>query len=119
MANNAVRVNDMTSGHDCYPPQRIKQGSNTVFVNNRAAIRQGDLCEAHSCGLAAHYSYTETKDDWDKRTVFINGVPPTRLGDTMSIGLDKKKTGISVEDNSEVSCKSIVITASANVFFGE
>ena len=121
VANNVVRKNDLASGHGCFPPHRIIGGSPTVFVNKRNVIRQGDLCEPHSCGLVinSHYSYTETKDDWGTRTVFINGTPATRLGDTMSVGVEKKKTGISSETHEEVNCESIVITASSNVFFGE
>lgn len=102
MANNAVRKNDMTSGHSCFPPQQIIGGSPNVFVNNRAAIRQGDKVEEHTCGLEAHAAITEIKDG--HRTVFINGIPPTRLGDKMDKSLP---------------CESIVITASSNVFFGE
>jgi len=102
VANNAVRRNDMTSGHSCYPPQRIVGGSPNVFINKRNAIRQGDAVEVHTCGITSHGAITDIKDG--KRTVFINGIPPTRLGDKM---------------DESTPCGSIVITASSNVFFGE
>lgn len=117
MANNAVRVNDMTSGHDCFPPQKIIGGSPNVFANERNVVRQGDKCQSHVCGMTSHHSYTEQKIG--KRSVFVNGIPPTRLGDTMSLGVDKRGVGIVDETGEETRCTSIVITASSTVFFGE
>lgn len=102
VANNAVRKNDMTSGHHCFPPQRISGGSPDVFANKRNVIRQGDDVGSHTCGIASHGAITDIKPG--RRTVFINGIPPTRLGDKM---------------DESTPCSSIVITASSNVFFGE
>lgn len=108
--NNAVRKNDMTSGHSCYPPQRIIGGSPNVFVNKRNVIRQGDDVKKHACGLGEpHPAWTEIKER--ECTVFVNGKRPTKLGDKMD-----KDIPLAM---SQPWCKSIVITASSNVFLGD
>ena len=88
MPKNAVRLNDMTTGHGCFPPQKIIKASTNVNVNGRGVARDGDAVEEHICKANSHGG-----------TVFINGKPAAKI-------------------LSSVSCGGKVMTGSGNVFFG-
>ncbi|MBR1602595.1 MAG: hypothetical protein IJ667_04060 [Synergistaceae bacterium] len=45
----AARLNDVCTGHSCFPPRVNVQGSPNVFTNGRPNHRQGDAWETHCC----------------------------------------------------------------------
>lgn len=116
--DNAVRVRDLTTGHGCYPPQEIVEGSPNVFVNNRHVVRNGDHVDYHTCNPAdiesLHNGWCEIKDDHGRKKfkVVINGRKPARL-------LDRIEPHEETEPPPEKPCGGKVMTASSNVFFGE
>lgn len=59
-----ARLTDVTTGHDCFPPETIIQGSSTVFSENLAVARQGDLGSGHICGHSFHQTaLSQVSDD--------------------------------------------------------
>lgn len=135
---NAIRVNDLTSGHGCYPPQKIMTGSANVHANSRNVVRKGDELEYHLCvpGEYAHNAQVRIIDDRttyprtyqdeperEKYTVWINGIPPARLKDKMEFA--KLITGELIDPprllrkDEDSFCEGIIITGSKNVFFEE
>jgi uncharacterized Zn-binding protein involved in type VI secretion len=72
------------------------QCSSDVFVNSIGAVRVGDLCRPHPHPGCAVYP---TPLSTGSATVFVNGKPLGRLGDTHS-------------------CSARIITGSTNVFAG-
>jgi len=90
-----ARLNDLCTGHSCFPPRPNVQGSPTVFVNGRNWHRVGDLWGSHCCGLSCHGSVLVKGSS----TVFVNGIPAGRITDP-------------------VACGSVVMTGSHNVSAG-
>lgn len=94
----ACRVlEDLCTGHDCFPPRQCDEGSPDVFVNGRQLHREGDSWLTHCCPitLECHASVL----DKGSPTVFANGKEAGRVGDP-------------------VACGSDVATGSPNVFIG-
>lgn len=83
------------SGHSCFPIHKNIQGSNDVYVNNTPVHRQGDLWQPHTCGPDTHTGVLAKGSS----TVYVNGKQLGRIGDP-------------------VSCGSITIDGSLNVFCG-
>lgn len=81
-AKPVVRLNDICTGHGCFPPRPNIQGSPNVFVNGRPAHRVGDAWAAHCCGVPCHAG-TAAKGS---STVFVNGKPLCRVGDDVDCG---------------------------------
>lgn len=105
---NAVRLKDMTTGHDCHPPQEISTASTNVFVNSRGVARVGDEVEIHKCSPEAegHAGWIKIKPG---TKVFINGMKPAKIMDVIDGQGDKRCP----EDS------NFIMTGSSNVFFGE
>jgi len=81
MSLGVVRIGDKCTGHGIWPPRACDTGSGDVFVNNIAAHRQGDHWVTH-CGLGCHDSTLSGGSS----TVYVNGSPIGRIGDTVSCG---------------------------------
>lgn len=78
---SAIRVGDMCSGHDGYPPRPCVSGSNNVFINKLPAHRTGDAWASH-CKRSCHTSVMAAGSP----TVFVNGIPMARNGDPVVCG---------------------------------
>ncbi|WEM34254.1 PAAR motif of membrane protein [Xanthomonas phage X1] len=74
-------------GHGCYPPQKVLQGSPTVFIEGLPAHRVGDAIQPHCCDHC-HPSFAAMGSS----TVFVNGQPLMRIGDSANCG-SKLMTG--------------------------
>ena len=92
-----TRLGDDCTGHGCWPPRPSVAGSPNVYVNSRAAHRQGDAWAAHTCPdlPETHASVLAA----GSATVFANGKQLGRIGDP-------------------VACGSSVAEGSGNVFAG-
>lgn len=75
------RLADMTMGHGCYPPQKIIQGSENVFVEGKPTHRVGDAIQPHCCD-GCHPSRASSGSP----TVFVNGRAMMRVGDRANCG---------------------------------
>lgn len=91
-----TRKGDLDTGHDACPPHPSIQGSSDVFVNKKAAHRQGDEWGVHGCPVHAPHGAILSSGSG---TVFVNGKALGRIGDP-------------------VSCGSSVATGSGDVFAG-
>ena len=97
---SAARLNDICTGHECWPPRPSIEGSPNVFVNGRPLHRQGDGWDVHccthpDCPHGCHKSILASGSS----TVFVNGKQAGRIGDP-------------------VACGGNVATGSENVFVG-
>ena len=76
----AVRLNDYSSGHGCFPSKPNIEASNDTFVNGRGAVRVGDAWAIHCCGSSCHSSVSSGGSP----NTFINGRRGVRTGDDIS-----------------------------------
>lgn len=79
----ATRLGDADTGHDACPPTALVSASGDVFINGKAAGRQGDAYAPHGC--KTHPSHTATISG-GSGTVYVNGKPAARVGDAVSCG---------------------------------
>ena len=77
------RLNDMCSGHGCFPPTPSIAGSPNVVINGLPALRQGDAVAPHGCGKCAPHGRSVSGGS---PTVFVNGRPLARVGDSVDCG---------------------------------
>lgn len=99
---NAVRLNDLTTGHSCFPPQKIVECSPNVFVNGRGVVCSGHKPEKHICTPMDPGHTGPIAPDKPPKTVFVNGKRPAKIMDPV-----------------KGACGGMVMTGSSNVFFGE
>lgn len=98
MGAPAARKTDLSSGHSCFPPAPIMNGSSNVKINGKEAARQGDKVKEHACPLTSSHGSVIINPGCST-TVFINGMPAARVG-------------------SQCSCPQTIITGSGNVMIG-
>lgn len=82
MGRAVVRIGDLSTGHQCFPPQTSLTGSSNVFINGKGAVRVGDLWSVHVCDTAFHPGTQITGSS----TVFVNGKPLARIADAINCG---------------------------------
>ena len=80
-----ARKADSCTGHPFYPPRSSSAGSPDVFVNNRAAHRNGDGWSSH-CKTIKPFDCHGASLAGGSSTVFVNGKPLGRVGDSVSCG---------------------------------
>ncbi|MGR6771241.1 type VI secretion system PAAR protein [Pectobacterium brasiliense] len=97
----AARLNDIGSGHDCFPETPIIEGSPDVIINGQPAARQGDTVLLHGCPCPnAPHGVHSRKIAEGSSTVIINGKPAARIGDG-------------------INCGGVIISGSGNVIIGD
>lgn len=86
-----VRLGDISTGHaHCYPARPNTQASDNVIVNDRGVHRLGDAWAIHGA-CVAHSPHSGSANS-GSNTVFVNGKPICRIGDSISCG-DSMATG--------------------------
>lgn len=78
------RDGDSCTGHVSFPPRGMTGGSPDVFVNGKAARRQGDAFLPH--GSPSSSPPHGASESSGSGTVFCNGLPLNRIGDPVSCG---------------------------------
>lgn len=76
-----VRLGDLCSGHDGYPPRPNDEASEDVFVNGLGVHRLGDHWPSH-CNDDCHDGVASSSS----LTVFANSKGVCRIGDSISCG---------------------------------
>ena len=80
------RLGDNSTGHGCFPPTPIVVDvSGNIFVNSIACATVGSKHSTHSCGLSVHPTSSRNVSKGSP-TVFCNGKPMARIGDTVACG---------------------------------
>lgn len=80
--SEAVRVDDITTGHGDFGSQTVIEGSPNVFINGKPAVTVGDKVSEHTYEDNTHEGVVSTGSP----TVFVNGKPKARKGDSVSCG---------------------------------
>ncbi|KHT39931.1 S-type Pyocin domain-containing protein [Pectobacterium brasiliense] len=97
----AARLNDIGSGHDCFPETPIIEGSSDVIINGQPAARQGDAVLLHGCPCPnTPHGVHSRKIAEGSSTVIINGKPAARIGDG-------------------IHCGGVIVSGSGNVIIGD
>jgi uncharacterized Zn-binding protein involved in type VI secretion len=92
----AARAGDICTGHGCFPPRTGSTTCFNVLINGRPPHLMGDFWNFHCCPkMGCHPGVVAGGSS----TVFINGRPAARMGDS-------------------VGCGSIIAMGSSNVFIG-
>lgn len=80
----AARLNDTCTGHGCWPSRANNQASDNVLINSRGIHRVGDSWNAHTCpAIPETHASTQTSGS---TSVFVNGRPLARIGDSIACG---------------------------------
>lgn len=82
-----LRVGDICTGHECFPPRESISGSPDVFINSKAAHRVGDAWDVHECThpKKPHGAHSGSLASGSS-SVFVNGRSLGRIGDSISCG---------------------------------
>jgi len=89
-------LNDICSGHGCFPPRVNDVASSDVFIEGRGVHRQSDHWTTHCCpNHGCHDSILSVGSS----SVYVNGLQCARIGDP-------------------IECGSIVMTGASTVFCG-
>ncbi len=84
-----VRIGDMSTGHDCFPPTSM-QGTpvSKTFINGRKpGVRNGQsFHQTHSCGDTVHPAPEARSHSGGSSNTFIEGFAASRIGDNISCG---------------------------------
>ena len=96
MSFGIARKGDRTSSHSDFSEQYIIEGSENVFINNKECARVSDKASIHCNQDECHDGEVVT----GSKSVFVNNKPVASTGDL-------------------ISCGSIVLEVSENVFIGE
>ena len=80
-----TRKGDSCTGHKTWPPRSSTGGSSDVFVNGKAAHRQGDGWGPH-CSIKRKYPCHAGSLSGGSSSVYVNGKPLGRVGDGVSCG---------------------------------
>ncbi len=82
----AARIGDIGSGHGChFPPTPAIQGSPNTLINNRPAVRQGDMYAPHPCPACPQPPHPRNLSAGSP-TVLINNKQAGRIGDPINCG---------------------------------
>lgn len=79
----AATIGCITAGHNGYPPVAIAEGSSTVMINGKPAVRLGDSGVMHDKSKGTNHPVVVSGGS---SKVFINGKPAARLGDPCGCG---------------------------------
>ena len=79
----AARLGDYCTGHGCWPPRTGARASPNVYINGIQAHRLKDLWNVHCCPTDGCHPGEVASGS---ATVFINGRPAARIGDSISCG---------------------------------
>lgn len=79
----ATRLGDNCTGHDSCSSVPLVECSPDVNINGLGAGRMGDHYSSHGC--IVHSSHQDVISSGSS-TVFINGKPAARVGDSVSLG---------------------------------
>lgn len=80
----ASRRGDLSAGHACFPPTNCTGGvASKTFINGIPAQIIGASYTAHRCGKTVHPSRQASSGSG---TVYIEGQPAIRIGDSISCG---------------------------------
>lgn len=79
----AARLGDFCTGHGCWPPRTGISASNNVFINGIRAHRLNDAWNVHCCPSDGCHAGAVASGS---ASVFINGRPAARIGDSISCG---------------------------------
>ena len=80
-----VRLNDYSTGHDCWPSRPSIQGSPDYFVDNRPVVRVGDAWATHCCTHRGNDCHDGIQAEGSP-TFFVNNRPIARIHDLISCG---------------------------------
>jgi uncharacterized Zn-binding protein involved in type VI secretion len=80
-------VGALSTGHICYPPTALTQGSPNVRVNFSLAGRLGDLFAPHACPCSnCPPPHLIRPISQGPSNVYFNFRPPGRIGDMIGCG---------------------------------
>lgn len=78
-----VKLGAMTTGHACWPPTMVAQGSPNVFVEGLPAVAMGHMAIPHVC-TSPSFPVHPASVAQGSSNVMINGAPAARMGDMLT-----------------------------------
>lgn len=82
----ASRKGDLSAGHGCFPPTAcIDAVATKTYINGILAQKQSSKFISHRCGKVVHPTSGRATTS-GSGTVFIEGSPAIRIGDSIACG---------------------------------
>lgn len=78
-----VQLGAMTTGHACWPPTMVSQGSPNVIVEGLPAVTMGHMGIPHVC-TSPSYPVHPLVVSQGSSNIMVNGAPLAKMGDQMS-----------------------------------
>ena len=79
-----VRLEDLSTGHGCFPPQTLCSGSPSVLTNSIPTGRQGDCYSVHCCcSIPTSHGGALASG---RPNVLVNSKPIGYVGDPVTCG---------------------------------
>jgi uncharacterized Zn-binding protein involved in type VI secretion len=78
----AVRIQDICTGHSCFAPRPVVQCSTNVFIEKRGAVNTTHMWMPHTCDGDTHPGFGAGGSS----SVNINGSGAMRVGDSLDCG---------------------------------
>lgn len=78
-----VQLGAMTTGHACWPPTMVAQGSPNVLVEGLPAVTVGHMAIPHVCTSTPNPVHPAAVAQ-GSGTILVNGAPLARMGDQLS-----------------------------------
>lgn len=93
MPASAILGTSISTGHGCFPPKPVIQGSPNVYAEGKQVVRVSDAWAVHCC-TSYPYPCHASVSSQGSPNVFANGLSKARIGDAISCG-DFVQTGAS------------------------
>ena len=94
MATTPAVKGGLSTGHGCFPPTNLTQGSSNVFAGNMQVGRVGGQYAPHTCGQTTHAGSARAISD-GSNSVYVNNIKCGRLGSNVNCGDSVGNNGLS------------------------
>ena len=87
MPNVATNGSACTTGHGCDTTTTVNGGSSNVIIGNKGVARKDDPLASHTIPQGPNcIPHLAQKVNEGSATVFVNGEPIARVGDSVDVG---------------------------------
>tara|TARA_S200000501_G_scaffold70844_1_gene62863 strand:- start:18 stop:323 length:306 start_codon:yes stop_codon:yes gene_type:complete len=87
MPNVATNGSACTTGHGCDTTTTVNGGSSNVIIGNKGVARKDDPLASHTIPQGTNcIPHLAQKVNEGSATVFVNGEPIARVGDSVDVG---------------------------------
>lgn len=107
-------TDSVLTGHSCTATTKTDKCSTNVFVNSKGACRKGDAIKVHTHKVGKNCVNHTEKIKAGSASVFVNGIPISRKGDSADAGIVSSGSGNVFAGDSSMAGPVITSATSTN-----